>query len=363
MTAHTKFNDPARIDVTRLLDAPFNAAPVVSSPPAQSGPPGSYDSFDPSTNSSEVTGVSSSASEVTTESAQISSPPVDLPFLNLDPYDMEGKGNLPEGHLVERPDGNLGSQVQSSSGAGEHQVEFALEMAEFRFQSDDGTLNITELTEERATEVKTMSFNGQEVPVEYQSGLAYGFEGSFIDTDLRKIDVNMHYEVAEGFQAEAFDAEGNPLLTSYGYEQVVAIEGQAFDYGIEEFAMELEFTIDLEMNDFGMYVMSVSVVFDGEITYLDGHTREYGFEYEMEVLFSSLDQVKFDQFPPGLFDEIARFASGMGDAWDALRSLNDHLEAVLLQLKEDGHYQAWDDVDQGLDNPFDFELPPVDPFA
>lgn len=363
MTAHTKFNDPARIDVTRLFDAPFNAAGVVSSPFAQSGPPGSSVTYDPLTDSVRSASSPGSEQHSTVEETQSSPPPVDLPFLNLDPYDLQGKDSLPEGHLSKGPQGHLNAQVDMSSGLGGDQVAFAIEMESFTFRSDEGTADIVHFAEERATEVKTMTFNGKEVPVEYRTGIAYEFEGSFRDNDFREIVVMMQFEVAEGFQAEAFDAQGNPLLTSYGYEQVVAIEGQAFDYGIEEFAMELEFAIQLEMNDFGMYVMSVSVVFDGEITYLGGHAREYGFEYDMEVLFSSLDQVNFDQFPPELFQELAHFASGMGEAWDALGSLNDHLEAVLLQLKDDGAYQAWDDVDQGLDNPFDFGLPPVDPLA
>lgn len=143
-------------------------------------------------------------------------------------------------------------------------------------------------------EVKIMSFNGQEVLVEYQSGFVYGFEGSFYDNDFWEVFVMMNFEIVEGFQVEVFDVEGNLFLIFYGYEQVIVIEGQVFDYGIEEFVMEFEFMIDFVMNDFGMYVMFMFVFFEGEIIYLDGYICEYGFDYDMEVLFFSLDQVNFD---------------------------------------------------------------------
>jgi len=286
-----------------------------------------------------------------------------LPFLNLDPYVLDGKDGLPEGELAKGPQGGISSQVESANGVGEQQLGFGLEMMNHSFHSSDGTLDILSLTEERTTEIKTMTFNGQQVAVEYQSGLAHQFEGSFYDNQFRQLYIEMGAEVGATIQTEAFDANGNPILTSFGHAQMLEVAGEAFDYGIEEFFMTFELMIDVQMNDFGMYEMTMSVMFEGEIAYLGGAERTYLFEDEMIFLFSSLDQVDPDQIPLGFYDEIARFGAGMGDAWDALGSVSDHLEAVLLQLQEDGHYQAWEDAGQGLENPFNFNLPSIDPFA
>ncbi|MCV0428138.1 MAG: hypothetical protein K5905_22000, partial [Roseibium sp.] len=89
----------------------------------------------------------------------------------------------------------------------------------------------------------------------------------------------------------------------------------------------------------------------------------YLFEDEMNFWFRDLDELGTVEFSQGLYDEIARFTNGMGEAWDAFGNFNDQLEAILLQLHEDGHYQAWDDAGQGLDNPFNFDLPNIDPFT
>lgn len=350
MNTHIRFSNTNFANLDELLDQKIIDLNTKSAEVTQSGPPGQFH-IEP------VTDTAPSANSETAPSA------FDMPFLNLDPYNLDGKDNLPDGQLSEGPQGNITSGVESSSGSGEQQVNFELEMEDYTFRSEAGRLDIMALTEERTTEIKTMNFNGQEVAIEYQSGLAYEFEGNFYDDQFREMYIEMTAEVGTTIQTEAFDADGNPILTSFGYEQVLEVTGEAVDYGIEEFSMEFEFVIELERNDFGMYEMTFSVTFEGEIVNMDGTEREFLFEDEMMFLFSDLDQVNFDQMPQGFYDEIARFAAQMGDAWDAFGSVSDQLEAVLLQLQEEGYYQAWDDADQGLNDPFDFNLPSTDPFA
>ncbi|WP_422038160.1 hypothetical protein [Roseibium sp.] len=350
MNTHIRFSNTNFANLDELLDQKIIDLNTKSAEVTQSGPPGQF----------HIEPVSDAVPSANSETAPSA---FDMPFLNLDPYNLEGKDDLPDGQLSEGPQGNITSGVESSSGSGEQQVNFELEMEDYTFRSEAGRLDIMALTEERTTEIKTMNFNGQEVAIEYQSGLAYEFEGNFYDDQFREMYIEMTAEVGTTIQTEAFDADGNPILTSFGYEQVLEVTGEAADYGIEEFSMEFEFVIELERNDFGMYEMTFSVTFEGEIVNLDGTEREFLFEDEMMFLFSDLDQVNFDQMPQGFYDEIARFAAQMGDAWDAFGSVSDQLEAVLLQLQEEGYYQAWDDADQGLNDPFDFNLPSTDPFA
>ncbi|MES0882918.1 hypothetical protein [Roseibium sp. SCP14] len=349
MNTHTRFTNTNFTSLDELLQQQLDALTSEVSQQNPARPPGVLE-IEPVT-------------DATTGTMADSSNPVDLPFMNLDPYVLDGKDNLPSGELQEGPQGNIVSEIQSSNGAGEQQLGFGLEMENYTFRTDDGTLDVMGFTEERMTEIKTMNYNGQPTPVEYQSGLAYHFEGNFYDNQLRQLYVEMDTEVATTIQTELFDTNGNPILTAYGYEQMLNVEGQAFDYGIEEFVMEFELMVELERLESGIYEMTLSVVFEGEIVYLNGAEREYLFEDEITAWFSDLSEVSVDKFPQGLFDEIARFANGMGEAWDAFGDLNDHLEAILLQLQEDGHYQAWDDAGQGLDNPFDFDLPSIDPFS
>lgn len=169
--------------------------------------------------------------------------------------------------------------------------------------------------------------------------------------------------MAQTVEAMRFDTDGNPLFSGLEYEKVLEISGEAFDFGIEEFEMEMEIGYQLEWLDNGTFLLTLSVNFEGEISCLNGATSEYMFDDELEFIFTCLDQVNFDQIPQGFFDEIARFAADMGEAWDLLGIAGDHIAAMLLQLQEEGHYQAWDDADEGLDNPFDDCLPPIDPFA
>ncbi|MES0810702.1 hypothetical protein ABLO27_14565 [Roseibium sp. SCPC15] len=349
MNTHTRITNTSFTSLDDLLELQLDTMAAKANQPK---PPGPHDELDIVPATDAATGIMAGAAN-----------PADLPFMNLDPYALDGKENLPSGELQEGPQGNIVSEIQSSNGAGEQQLGFGLDMENYTFRTEDGTLDVLALSEQRMTEIKTMNYNGQLTPVEYQSGLAYHFEGNFYDTQLRQLYVAMDAEVATTIQTELFDTNGNPVLTAYGYEQMLNVEGQAFDYGIEEFVMGFEMMVNLERLDSGIYQMTLSVVFEGEIDYLNGAGRDYLFEDEITAWFSDLSEVNVDQFPQGLFDEIARFANGMGEAWDAFGDLNDHLEAILLQLHEDGHYQAWDDAGQGLDNPFDFDLPSIDPFS
>jgi len=357
MTKHQTFGNPTRIDLDTLLDIDL-----------ETGTTSTKKTPAPVLHVSDQHGDLYMSPVATSAQGQDLAPPgdagpADLPFLNLDPYAPDGKDNLPSGELTQGSQGGISAQVDSSNAAGEQQLGFGLEMTDYRFQTSDGTLDILTLAEERTTEIKSMNFNGQQVAVEYQSGLAHEFEGSFYDNQFRQLYIEMVAESGVTIQTEAFDENGNPILTAFGQEQMLAMYGEAFDYGIEEFEMVFELAVDVQMNDFGMYEMTLSVMFEGEIVYLNGAERAYLFEEEMMFMFSDLDQIDLGQLPQGFYEEIARFAAGMGDAWDALGTVSDHLEAVLLQLQEDGHYQQWDDAGQGLDNPFDFNLPGVDPFA
>ena len=350
MNTHTRFTNTNFTNLDELLEQQLIDLKTTTGQEKQSGPPGDL-VIEPVTEATPTTNSEPGQSAY------------DLPFLNLDPYVLDGKENLPSGELQEGPQGNIVSEIQSSNGAGEQQLGFGLEMENYTFRSEDGTLDVLALTEERMTEIKTMNINGQQTPVEYQSGLAYHVEGSLYDTQFRQLYISMDAEVATTIQTEGFDPQGNLMLTSYGYEQMLNVEGQAFDYGIEEFFMEFELMVDLQLGDHGVYEMTVSVLFEGEIVYLNGAEREYLFEDEMTFWFRDLDELGTVEFSQGLYEEIARFANGMGEAWDTFGSFNDQLEAILLQLHEDGHYQAWEDAGQGLDNPFDFDLPNIDPFS
>jgi len=350
MNTHTRFTNTNFTNLDELLDQKIIELAANAVDFTKSGPPGNPVN-DPGTQTDP---------SITSANGQSAS---DLPFLNLDPYILDGKDDLPTGDLVEGPQGMIGSGVETSGGAGEQQVNFTLEMEGYTFRSDAGRLDIMTLTEERTTEIKTMMFNGQEVPAEYQSGLAYGFEGSFYDNQFRELYVAVNAEVATTIQTEMYNENGNPVLKSFGHEQMLEVEGHAFDYGIEEFFMGFEFMLELERIEEGHYQMVVSVVFEGEIVDMNGNAREFFFEDESEFNFSNLDEISFDQLPQGFYDEIARFAANMGEAWDAFGSVNEQIEAVLLKLREEGHYQGWDDVDQGLNDPFDFNLPSTDPFS
>jgi len=359
MTQHPTFNSPTRIDLDTLLDIDLETgttAPKKTPAPVVHIIEDDNDFFiSPVAASSEVQDL---APPGETGSG-------DLPFLNLDPYALDGKDGLPSGELTKGPEGGISSQVDASNGAGEQQLGFGLEMMDYSFRTSDGTLDILTLAEERASEIKTSFFNGQQIPVEYQSGLMHEFEGNFYDNQFNQLYIEMASEVGTTIQAEAFDPQGNQVLSAFGQEQVLEVYGEAFDYGIEEFEMIFEFAVDIQLTEFGQYELSMSVMFEGEIMYLSGAERAYLFEYEtpFPFYFSSLDEIEIGALPDGLYREIDRFAAGMGDAWDAMGSVSEHLEAVLLQLQEDGHYQAWEDAGQGLDNPFDFNLPNFDPFA
>ncbi|WP_298818497.1 hypothetical protein [uncultured Roseibium sp.] len=349
MTTHIGSRNTALFDMTTLLDKQLDALKSTTSQKEAGGPPGTNIQTD--TTETEVTGPGQ--------------PDYALPFLNLDPYAFSGKDNLPVGDLQEGAQGGITSEVQSANGAGEQQLGFGLEMMNHTFRTSDGTLDIMTLAEERATEIKSGFYNGQEIAVEYQSGLMHAFEGNFYDNQFRQLYIEMASEVGTTIQAETFDEHGNQVLTAFGQEQMLEVYGEAFDYGIAEFEMIFELAIDIQLIDFGRYEMSLSVMFEGEIVYLNGAERAYFFEYEtpFPFYFSSLDEIEIGSLPQGFYDEIARFTAGMGDAWDAVGTVSDHLESVLLQLQEDGHYQQWDDMGQGLENPFNFNLPNVDPFA
>ncbi|WP_415716283.1 hypothetical protein [Roseibium sp.] len=349
MNAQTRTIGSNAIDLDSLLELQLDALNTNADAPEKSGPPG-YLNVD-------LEGAENSAIGSSSEN--------DLPFLNLDPYILDDKGNLPSGELEKGAQGGISSQVDSSNAAGEQQLGFGVEMMDYTFRTSEGTLDIMALAEERATEIKSGFYNGQEVPVEYQSSLMHEFEGNFYDNQFRQVYIEMASEVGTTIQTETFDDDGNPILTAFGQEQMLEIYGEAFDYGIAEFEMIFEMVVDIQLNDFGQYEMTMSVLFEGEIAYLNGNDRVYHFEYEppFPFRFSTLEEIEFGDLPQGFYDEIARFASGMGDAWDAVGTVSHHLEAVLQQLREDGHYQAWDDAGQGLDNPFDYNLPNFDPFA
>ncbi|WP_422376890.1 hypothetical protein [Roseibium sp.] len=359
MTKHQVFGNSTRIDLDTLLDIDLETGTTSS----QNTPP-------PVLHLTDQDGDLYIAPVASSSQNQDLAPPGDgatndLPFLNLDPYDLDGKGNLPGGELEKGAQGGISAQVDSSNAAGEQQLGFGLEMMDYTFRTSEGTLDIMTLAEERATEIKSSFYNGQEVPVEYQSGLMHEFEGNFYDNQFRQLYIEMASEVGTTIQAETFNEHGDPVLTAFGQEQMLEIYGEAFDYGIEEFEMVFELAVEIQLNDFGQYEMTMSVLFEGEIVYLNGAERAYHFEYEtpFPFYFSSLDEIEIGDLPQGFYEEIARFAAGMGDAWDAVGTISDHLEAVLLQLQEDGHYQPWEDAGQGLENPFDFNLPNIDPFA
>lgn len=284
-----------------------------------------------------------------------------LPFQNLDPYVLDGKDTLPSGELNQTPWSYFEAHRDILFGTDDIQVNFFLETGDYMFRTQDGTLDIHGLYEERLTE--TRYINDGWTPVEHRTSLEYNFDGCFYDTQFRQLQISLDTAVATTIQKEAFDDQGNQILTGYRHQQELSVDGHAHDYGIANFAMEFALIVDIQLVGDQYYEMTVSVVFEGYIDYWNGAQKQFFFEEEIPFQFKSLDEIELGQLPQGFYDKIGQFADGMGEAWDAFGTFNDHLEAVLLKLREDGQYQAWDEIGQGLQNPFDFNLPNTDPFA
>ena len=285
---------------------------------------------------------------------------VDLPFLNLDPHDLEGKEDLPDIELRGFWDGVIDSTVSAYQGAGSHEVEFNLSMVNHEIATRGNATLISELYHTQQVALETISMHGTDIPVSYEARSAFGFEGVHIGQAAQFQHLSIASEQGEMFDVHGFDANGDLVLASYGYYEVVEIAGKLHQNGISDFALSFEVSFELEMNETGLYEVFAAVSFDGQIDFNDGMSRFFEFEEDMYFPARDLGSVEFGPLPDGLFQQLAMFQAHMGDAWDELVSLNDQLEAVFLQLREDEHYDEWDLAGQGIENPFTFDLPPVD---
>ncbi len=285
---------------------------------------------------------------------------VDLPFLNLDPHDLEGKDNLPDIELRGFLDGVIDSAVSTYKGAGFHGVEFNLSMVDHEIVTRGSATFISELYHTQQVALETVSMHGTDIPVSYEAQSTFGFEGVHFSQAAQFQHLSIASEQGEMFDVYGFDENGDPVLGSYGYYEVVEIAGKLHQNGISDFELSFEMSFELELNETGLYEVFATVSFDGQIDFNDGMSRYYQFEEDMYFPARDLESVEFGPLPDGLFQQMEMFQAHMGDAWDELLSLNDQLEAVFLQLREDEHYDEWDLAGQGLDNPFNFDLPPVD---
>lgn len=123
VTKHFNFSDPSNINLGDLLDKQSLASALENLQALQDGNSGLSGTVDLA--SADI------ASPITQADLQESGSTVDVPFLNLDPYNTEGQGDLPKGELIEGPEGFIGSQLDMSGGGGETQVEFSLEVENY----------------------------------------------------------------------------------------------------------------------------------------------------------------------------------------------------------------------------------------
>ncbi len=284
----------------------------------------------------------------------------EVPFRNLDSYDLTGKDDLPNITLHERGGGPVYSEVGAYHGAGIDGAEFGLLLTGYQMASDNSTTQISELYHEQIVELEFAHQNGQFVPAGYQTYSSFGFEGQYTDQSVQFYHLSIEAEREESFQTQMLFGSEDPVLTSYGYHEVLAISGEAFQNGIADFSFSLQYSIEFQMNAYGQYELLAEVAFEGQINYMNAQTREFQFYDYVPIVFRDLESLEFPPFSDQLADQLAMFQYSMGEAWDGLAQLNDRLEAVFVKMREDGHYDAWDQIGQGPDNPYNFDLPPPD---
>ncbi len=290
----------------------------------------------------------------------ISTTPIELPFTNLDPSDLEGKEDLPDIDLHTLSNGSMESEVEVYNWAGGLEAEFYLVATNHQMESGESVAQISELFHVQEIEVDTLNLNGRDLIVSYETNSDFGFEGSFYGQSAQFHHLSINSESGESFRADMFQANGDPVLTSYGYYETVEIAGELYQNGITDFTLGFEVSYELEMIGFGSYMLEATVSIYGEINYDHGITRPVQFEEYWRTPFPDLESVEFGHVPDGLSDHLMMIQFSLGDAWDELANLNDLLEAAFVQFREDGHYDEWDLADQGIENPFTFDLPPVD---
>ncbi|MHA7772129.1 hypothetical protein [Roseibium sp. M-1] len=286
-----------------------------------------------------------------------------LPFLNLDPYDLAGKGDLPD-FSISSPDPDY---INWELGGTPDQLELDVGVYNATMVSDEARVHVDELSETRVTEIQYSHFNGQKVAIEWQNATAHEVSGSIDYMGQGTLFLNASVEVGESVQAErfSFDENGNMTqqLSAYDWGVGMTMDGQAQSYGIDTFEMNFNIEISMQWDaELGVYLASVFVEFSYTIEYLDGRKIEGEAFQEQEGFWSNLDLFSF-AFDGDILAEMGKFQRDMGDAWDAIDSYNSHMEALLLHLKDQGWYDLYDTMGGGIDNPFDFNPPAIDPFS
>ncbi|WP_319544776.1 hypothetical protein [Ruegeria conchae] len=220
----------------------------------------------------------------------------EVPFRNLDPYDLIGKDDLPNITLHELHGGHVSSEVGVYHGAGIDRAEFSLLLTGYQMASDNSTTQISELYQEQIVELEFANQNGQFVPAGYQTYSSFGFEGQYADQSVQFNHLSIAVEREECFQTQMLFGSEDPVLTSYGYHEVLEIVGEAFQNGIADFSFSLQYSIEFEMNAYGHYELFAEVAFEGQINYTNALTRQFQFYDDAHILFRDLESLNFLPF-------------------------------------------------------------------
>ncbi|CTQ51642.1 hypothetical protein LP7551_00154 [Roseibium album] len=346
MNAHTRTFGTDVVEPEKLLELQLDDFNKKSNNFEPSGPPGYLDVEVETTGFSDFDATS----------------PHDLPFLNLDPYDLEGKDDLPE-FTISSPDPDY---INWELGGTPDQLEHDLGVFNANLRSDDARIHLEGLSETRVTEVQYGNFNGQKVAIEWQNGISHEASGSIDYLNQGSVWLKSAVEIHESVQAERFTFENGEMsqgLSAYDWGMGMTLDGMAPSYGIDTFEFEFAINISIQWDaELGVYYSEVSVEAVYMIEMLDGRVFEGEAFQEDMGFWSDLDNFNFE-FNDDILDKVSNFQRDMGGAWDAVQSFDDHMQALLLKLKDDGYYDLYDNMGGGIENPFDFDLPNVDPFT
>jgi len=287
---------------------------------------------------------------------------MDLPFLNLDPYEPKDNPDLPEAMLRERHGGGITTSADTAIrdfGFGVLKgTSFDLEMTNHRYWSDDIHMDIHLLTDQRSTEIEFYDYGGKSLPFNYQSSTAVTFSGVAHANEFGSVMVQFEAGTAEAFELDGYDTDGNPIFSWYDFEEVLWLTGQSYADGtLYTFSIEYEFSFEIEWLTPEVYDISMSVHFFGQIGEHLGPTRQYW--YDDKFYFDALDlnEVQSFEFPQEFYNVLDQFQTNMGSSWDALNLVDDHLGSIFQQLRDDNHYSELDELNDWLTQELDIPIP------
>ncbi len=287
---------------------------------------------------------------------------VSLPFLNLDPYTVDD--DAPLTFTLDSPDPDY---INWELGGTPDQLEHDLGVSNATMRSDDAIIHVENLSETRVTEIQYGHFNGEKTPLQWHSGLSHEVSGTIDFQNSGPLYIQANVESFESVAAERFSVNENGEvvqdLSEYAWGMGMGFDGSAHACGIDTFSMEFTTEISLVWDaELGFYHADVLVELSYTIEYLDGRIAEGEAFQEETGFWSDLDLFSFN-FNNDVLSKLAGFERDMGDAFHAIESYSNHMDALLLHLKDEGYYDLYDSMGGGIDNPFDFDLPSIDPFA